>query len=179
MAFLLAISRAIDALNATIGRLVYWLVLVAVLISAGNATTRYLFNIGSNAWLEAQWYLFSAVFLLCAGYALLRNDHVRIDVVSGRFSMRTQTWIDVFGTIVFLLPMAIGIMWLSWPAVLDSFQRHEMSGDAGGLVRWPVKALIPVGFLLLTLQGFSELIKRIAFLTGHLAEPITPPPRPE
>ncbi|MSP51163.1 MAG: TRAP transporter small permease subunit [Alphaproteobacteria bacterium] len=176
MNLLLAVSRAIDRLNATTGRMVYWLILAAVLISAGNATTRYLFNIGSNAWLEAQWYLFSAVFLLCSGYALLRNDHVRIDVISGHFSKRTQTWIDIFGTIVFLLPMAIIILWLSWPAALDSFQRHEISSDAGGLVRWPVKLLIPVGFFLLTIQGFSELIKRIAFLAGYLSEPITPSP---
>jgi TRAP-type mannitol/chloroaromatic compound transport system permease small subunit len=112
---LLKISRAIDGLNEKIGRLTYWLVLVAVLISAGNAVIRYAFNMSSNAWLEIQWYLFSAIFLFCAGYTLLHNQHIRIDVVTGRFSKRVQAWIDIFGTIFFLLPMAVTIMWLSWP----------------------------------------------------------------
>ncbi|MDP2707857.1 MAG: TRAP transporter small permease subunit [Burkholderiales bacterium] len=169
---LLALSRLIDALNERIGRLVYWLVLAAVLVSAGNAVFRYLFNLSSNAWLEIQWYLFSAVFLLCAGYTLLHNEHIRIDVIAGRLSKRAQTWIDIFGCVFFLLPMALIIMWLAWPVFMDAYTRHEISGDAGGLVRWPVKLLMPVGFLLLALQGMSELIKRIAFLLGLIPDPV-------
>jgi TRAP-type mannitol/chloroaromatic compound transport system permease small subunit len=168
---LLGLSRVIDAINDGIGRLVYWLVLVAVIISSGNATVRYLLSTSSNAWLELQWYLFSAVFLLCAGYTLLRNEHIRIDVVIGRFSRRTQAWIDVFGFIFFLFPMSILIMVLAWPMFMDSYTIGEMSNNAGGLIRWPAKLLVPVGFLLLTLQGVSELIKRIAFLMGLRDEP--------
>ena len=169
---LLALSRLIDALNERIGRLVYWLVLAAVLVSAGNAVSRYLFNLSSNAWLEIQWYLFSAVFLLCAGYTLLHNEHIRIDVIAGRLSKRAQTWIDIFGCVFFLLPMALVIMWLAWPVFMDAYIHHEISGDAGGLVRWPVKLLMPVGFFLLALQGVSELIKRIAFLLGLIPDPV-------
>ena len=171
MSALLSLSRAIDLLNQFVGRSVYWLVLASVLVSAANASVRYLLSTSSNAWLEIQWYLFSAVFLLCAGYTLLRNEHIRIDVVTGRFSARVHAWIDIVGTVFFLLPMAVIIMWLSFPMVLDSFVRHEMSGDAGGLVRWPVKVLIPLGFFLLALQGVSELIKRIAFLAGRIPNP--------
>jgi TRAP-type mannitol/chloroaromatic compound transport system permease small subunit len=168
---LLKISRAIDGLNEKIGRLTYWLVLVAVLISAGNAVIRYAFNMSSNAWLEIQWYLFSAIFLFCAGYTLLHNQHIRIDVVTGRFSKRVQAWIDIFGTILFLLPKAVTIMWLSWPVFVDTYQRHEVSSNAGGLVIWPARLLVPIGFLLLILQGLSELIKRVAFLLGLIADP--------
>ncbi len=168
---LLALSRLIDALNERLGRLVYWLVLAAVLISAGNALFRYLLNTGSNAWLEIQWYLFSAIFLLASGYTLLHNEHIRIDVISGRLSRRAQTWIDILGGIFFLLPMALYLLWLSWPMVWDAYVRHEISADAGGLVRWPVKLLIPAGFLLLSLQGVSELIKRVAFLQGLAPDP--------
>ena len=171
METLLKISRAIDGLNEKIGRLTYWLVLVAVLISAGNAVIRYAFNMSSNAWLEIQWYLFSAIFLFCAGYTLLHNQHIRIDVVTGRFSKRVQAWIDIFGTIFFLLPMAVTIMWLSWPVFVDTYQRHEVSSNAGGLVIWPARLLVPIGFLLLILQGLSELIKRVAFLLGLIADP--------
>lgn len=171
MGILLAFSRLIDAMNDRIGRLAYWLILASVLISAGNAVIRYSLNTSSNAWLEVQWYLFSAVFLLCAGYTLLRNEHIRIDIFSGRLSERGQTWIDVFGDVFFLLPMAIMIGWLSWPMFLDSYVRGEISGDAGGLIRWPVKILVPLGFLLLVLQGVSELIKRIAFLMGLIPNP--------
>ncbi|WP_298725261.1 TRAP transporter small permease subunit [uncultured Ferrovibrio sp.] len=171
MKILLAVSRLIDALNDRVGRVIYWLVLVAVLVSAANATVRYTFNTSSNAWLEVQWYLFSAVFLLCSGYTLLRNEHIRIDVVVSRFSERTLTWIDIIGTVFFLLPMALIIMWLSWPVFMDSFIHNELSSDAGGLLRWPVKLLIPVGFFLLSLQGISELIKRIAFLMGLIPNP--------
>jgi TRAP-type mannitol/chloroaromatic compound transport system permease small subunit len=169
---LLRLSGLIDALNQRIGRAVYWLVLVAVLISSGNAMMRYTFNISSNAWLELQWYLFSAVFLLCAGYTLLRNEHIRIDIIAGMLSRRAQTWIDVIGTVFFLLPMSIIIMSLSWPVFIESWVRDEISASAGGLTVWPVKLLLPVGFLLLTLQGISELIKRIAFLRGLIPDPV-------
>lgn len=171
MQVLLSISRAIDALNERVGRTVVWLVLVAVLISAGNAVVRYALDTSSNAWLEVQWYLFSAVFLLCAGYTLLHDEHIRIDVFAARFGPRARAWIDVFGTVFFLLPMAVLIGWLSWPVFLDSWVHHEVSADAGGLLRWPVKLLIPVGFALLALQGVSELVKRIAFLAGAIPDP--------
>jgi len=165
------LSRTIDALNDMIGRHVYWLILVAVLVSAFNASVRYAFDVSSNAWLELQWYLFSAVFLLCAGYTLGRNEHVRIDIIAGRLSRRTQAWIDLLGGLFFLLPMSLIIMWLSWPLFIESYTRHEISGDAGGLLRWPVRLLVPAGFFLLSLQGISEVIKRIAFLRGLIAEP--------
>jgi TRAP-type mannitol/chloroaromatic compound transport system permease small subunit len=171
MRILLAIARAIDALNRFVGRAAAWLVLAAVLVSAGNATARYALDMSSNAWLEIQWYLFSAVFLLCAGYTLLKNAHVRIDVLSARWTPRTRAWMDIAGTVFFLMPMALIVLYLSWPMFLQSFLTDEMSSDAGGLARWYVKALIPAGFALLVLQGFSELIKRIALLTGALDFP--------
>ena len=173
MRALLTASRLIDAMNHRIGRAVGWLVLVDVLLSSGNATIRYIFDTSSNAWLEAQWYLFAAVFLLCAGYTLLRNEHIRIDIVTGRLPPKAKAWIDILGGLFFLLPTAILIMVLSWPMFLDSFERHEMSSNAGGLLRWPAKLLIPAAFLLLTAQAVSELIKRIAFLTGHAEAPAT------
>ena len=168
---LLGLSRAIDALNEHVGRLTYWLILAAVLISAGNAVVRYTINMSSNAWLEIQWYLFSFVFLFCAGYTLLHNQHVRIDVISGQLSARARAWIDIFGTIFFLMPMAIAIMWLSWPVFLDAYRSGEVSTNAGGLTVWPGRLMLPVGFFLLILQGFSELIKRIAFLRGLIPDP--------
>ena len=171
MKALLALSRLIDAINEYVGRAVYWLILVAVLVSAGNAIVRYAFNRSSNAWLEIQWYLFSAVFLLCAGYTLLHNQHVRIDIVSGMLGKRAQIWIDIFGTLFFLLPMAIAIMWMSWPVFVDAYNSNEISANAGGLIVWPARLLVPVGFFLLVLQGFSELIKRIAFLLGLIPDP--------
>lgn len=171
MRLLVACSRAIDALNARIGRLAAWLVLAAVLVSAGNAASRYALNLSSNAWLELQWYLFSAVFLLGAGYALLRDAHVRIDVLSGRLSARARAWLDVFGIVFFLMPMALLILYLSWPMFVESYVTGEVSSDAGGLVRWPVKLLIPLGFALLVLQGVSELIKRVAFLRSPAPPP--------
>lgn len=176
--FLLTVSRAIDALNRLVGHTVYWLILAMVLVSAGNAMFRYLFDLSSNAWLELQWYLFSAVFLLAAGYALLHNEHVRIDVIFGRLPPRARAWIDVLGGVFFLLPMAIIIMVLSWPVFVDSYRINEYSSDAGGLLRWPVKLLIPVGFLLLALQGVSEIIKRIAFLLGYIPDPLEKPREP-
>ena len=171
MSSLLSLSRLIDRLSERIGHTFYWLVLAAVLISAANAVVRKTFNVSSNAFLEIQWYLFSAIFLLLAGYTLLRNDHVRIDVITSRLSKRAQTWIDIIGTVFFLFPMAMLIMWLSWPLFIESYTRHEISGDAGGLLRWPVRLLVPVGFFLLSLQGVSEVIKRIAFLRGLIPEP--------
>ena len=167
----LGLSRAIDAANDRIGRLTYWLILVAVVISTANALARYSLDRSSNAWLEIQWYLFSAVFLFCAGYTLLHNQHVRIDIVSGRFSKRVQAWIDIFGTVFFLLPMAVLILWLSWPVFLDAYRSNEVSANAGGLTVWPARLMVPIGFLLLVLQGISELIKRIAFLRGLIPDP--------
>lgn len=172
MKLLLAVSRAIDALNERIGRLVLWLVLVMVLVSSANAVSRYALNLSSNAWLELQWYLFAAVFLLCSGYTFLHNEHIRIDVVSGRLSRRAQVWIDIFGTVFFLLPMSIIIMWLSWPIFVNAWVSGEISSNAGGLIRWPARLLVPAGFGLLTLQGISELIKRIAFLKGLIPDPV-------
>ncbi len=173
MQALVRLSRLIDALNERVGRTVYWLVLAMVLISAGNAIVRKLFNMSSNAFLELQWYLFSAVFLLCAGFTLLRNEHVRIDVIAGRLSPRAQAWIDVLGTIFFLMPMALVFLWLSWPVFVRTFTHGEISTNAGGLMIWPARLLVPVGFTLLVLQGLSELIKRIAFLAGRGPDPIT------
>ncbi len=171
MKALLKLSRLIDALNNLVGRLSYWLILVAVLVSAGNATVRYLFDRSSNAWLEIQWYLFSAVFLFCAGYTLLHNQHVRIDVVTSHLSRRGRAWIDLLGTLFFLLPMAIAIMWMSWPVFVQAYELNELSSNAGGLTVWPARLMVPVGFFLLILQGFSELIKRIAFLLGLIPDP--------
>jgi TRAP-type mannitol/chloroaromatic compound transport system permease small subunit len=168
---LLAFSRAVDAMNERIGKAVYWLVLVAVLVSAGNAIVRKAFDMSSNAFLEIQWYLFSAVFLLCAGYTLLKNEHIRIDVIAGRFSRRTQTWIDVFGTVVFLFPMIALILYESFPWFIRTWQSGEISGSAGGLILWPAKILVPIGFVLLGLQAISELVKRIAFLQGIGPDP--------
>ena len=169
MRFLLACARIIDIVNTFVGRAVAWLVLAAVLISAGNAIARYAFKASSNAWLEIQWYLFAAIFLLSAGYALLKNAHVRIDVVSARLSDRSRAWIDIVGSLLFLLPMTLLILYFSWPMFVQSYVTHELSSDAGGLVRWNVKALIPAGFGLLALQGFSEIVKRIAMLHDERA----------
>ena len=165
------LSRFIDRLNDAVGRSVAWLVLAAVLISAGNALVRKLSNNSSNAFLEIQWYLYAAVFLLAAGRTLLTQDHVRIDVLSSRFSARTQSWIEVFGLVAFLMPLVTVVITLSWPLVVRAFVSGEVSSNAGGLVRWPVMAMLPLGFALLGLQGLSELIKRIGHLTGRLPAP--------
>lgn len=172
MRILLAFSRAVDGLNDHLGRLVYWCVLVMVLVSAANATSRYALNLASNAWLELQWYLFAAVFLLCSGYTLLHNEHIRIDVVASRLSRRAQIWIDILGTVFFLLPVTAYITWLSWPIFVNAWVSGEISMNAGGLIRWPVRLLVPVGFFLLTLQGLSELVKRIAYLKGLIPDPV-------
>lgn len=168
---LLRLSGWIDALTERVGQAARWLILLTALISAGNATARYAFNASSNAWLEVQWYLFAAVFLLCAGYALKHNQHVRIDVVASRFSRRTQAWIEIFGTVFFLLPMALLILALSWPVFVASWKIGEVSTNANGLVIWPARLLVPAGFALLALQGVAELIKRAAFLRGLIPEP--------
>ena len=179
MKVLLTISRAIDTLNERIGRAVLWLVLAMALVSSTNASFRYLLQMSSNAWLELQWYLFAAVFLLCAGYTLLHNEHIRIDVVSSRLSRRTQVWVDIFGTVFFLLPMAVFIMWLSWPIFMNAWVSNEISSNAGGLIRWPARLLVPARLLsCCTLQGVSELIKRIAFLMGLIPDPLTKPENP-
>ena len=168
---LLALARLIDALTERIGSLVIWLVLAATLISAGNALARYTLGESSNAWLEIQWYLFGAMFLLAAGYTLKHNGHVRIDILYNRLGPRGQAWIDLVGSLVFLLPMAVLLAWLSWPMAHEAWVTHERSPDAGGLLRWPVKLLLPVGFGLLTLQGVAEVIKRLGVLSGHLVLP--------
>ncbi|MBL8459943.1 TRAP transporter small permease subunit [Zoogloea sp.] len=175
---LLKLSRAIDALSERVGKATIWLVLIVTLISAANAFVRYTFNYSSNGLLEIQWYLFSAIFLLCAGYTLMRNEHVRIDVISGRFSPRTHAWIDIIGTLFFLAPMAVAVLYLSWPIFINAYLNNEYSSNAGGLIVWPVRALVPIGFFLLILQGVSELIKRFAFLAGLISDPNAKPKAP-
>ena len=171
MSSLLTLSRAIDRLSEFIGRWVAWLVLAAVLISAGNAAMRKAFSMSSNAYLEIQWYLFAAVFLLASGYTMLRQEHVRIDVISGHLSKRKQIWIDIIGICAFLFPFVFAVISLSLPLVLKAYETGEMSSNAGGLIRWPVYAMLPIGFAFLGLQGVSELIKRIAFLQGLIPDP--------
>ena len=168
---LLVLSRFIDGVTERIGRSVYWLVLAAVLISAANASVRKAFNYSSNSFLEIQWYLFSLIFLLCAGYTLKHNEHVRIDIITSRLTARARAWIDIFGTLFFLLPMAFLIMGLSWPVFMDAYTRHEVSTNAGGLIIWPARLMVPVGFFLLIVQAIAELIKRIAFLRGMIPDP--------
>ncbi len=171
MQALLKFSRAIDWLNTQVGKWVIWLILASTVISGVNAVVRKVFNTSSNAFLEVQWYLFAAAFLLAAGYTLLNGEHVKIDVISGKFSKRTQIWIDVFGFIFFLGPVCAAILWYGLPFFLQGLRSGEMSSNAGGLIRWPVYLMIPLGFALLTLQGVSELIKRLAFLKGLIPDP--------
>lgn len=168
MRYLLALSRAIDGLNIAIGKLASCAVLLACLISAGNAISRYSLSISSNAWLEIQWYLFGAMFLFGAAVTLKNNGHVRVDIFYSRLSPRQAAWLDLVGGILFLMPAVVIIGWMSWPLFADSYAIHEMSSNAGGLPRWPAKLLLPVGFALLALQGLSEIIKRAAVLSGHL-----------
>lgn len=168
---LLRLSRLVDAMNEYVGKAAAWLVLAAVVICAVNALVRYTVNMSSNAWLEIQWYLNAAMFLLVAAYALKRNDHVRIDVISSRLSPRTRAWIDIVGGLLALLPVVLIIAWYSWPSLVNSYQIGEHSSDPGGLIRWPVRLLIPVSFALLALQGVSEIIKRVAFLKGLIPDP--------
>lgn len=184
VSFLLSISQLIDAFTRLIGKTVAWFIFAAVIICALNAavlkflgdTAFFLhsldrLNLGANSFIEIQWYLYAAVFLLGAGYTLLNQEHVKVDVVAGRFSKRTQIWIDIFGICVFLMPFVILVIYLSWSPVKNAFISGEMSGNAGGLIRWPVYALVPLGFALLGLQGISELIKRFAFLAGMIPDP--------
>jgi len=166
--FLLSVSHWIDVVNERLSVIANWLVLLSCLISAGNAFSRYAFSISSNAWLEIQWYMFGALVMLGASYTLKRNEHVRVDIVYSNVSTRRQIGIDIFGAILFLLPATLILAYLSWPIFHNSWTEGEISGNAGGLVRWPVKIFLPLGFALLSLQGISELIKRIAMLTGHM-----------
>jgi len=172
MPFLLAFSRAIDAVSNFVGKAISWLLLAAILISALNAISRKVFSVSSNAWLESQWYLFSAVFLIAAGYTLLSNEHVKVDLIYGKLPRKGQIIVDIFGTIFFLMPFCLITVYLSWPVFLQKFASGEVSNNTGGLLQWPAWLLIPVGFGLLALQGFSELIKRIAILRGDIPDPV-------
>lgn len=171
MQALLKLSRAIDWLSSQIGKYVIWLILASTVISGLNAVVRKVFNTSSNAYLEVQWYLFAASFLLAAGYTLLNQEHVKIDVVASHLSKRGQIWIDVVGFSLFLIPLCLTVLWFSIPFFLNGYRSGEMSGNAGGLIRWPVYLMMPLGFALLLLQGISELIKRIAFLMGLIEDP--------
>ena len=173
MGALLKLAGLIDRANEWVGKLVGWLVLAAVLISAGNAIMRKAFDISSNAYLEIQWYLFAAVFMLGSGYVFLRNAHVRIDFIATKLSRRTNAIIDVLGILLFIIPLCLILIYLSWPVFERAWVSGEMSQNAGGLIRWPVFLLVPLGFSILALQCVSELIKRVAFLTGHTKEPFT------
>ena len=168
---LLKFSNAVDWLNTQIGKYVIWLILASTVISGVNAVVRKVFNMSSNAYLEVQWYFFAASFLIAAGYTLLNNEHVRIDVISSRLSKRGQIWIDIIGFSFFLTPICLVVLWYGIPFFLQGWQSGETSSNAGGLIRWPVYAMIPIGFTLLMLQGWSELIKRIAFLNGLIEDP--------
>jgi TRAP-type mannitol/chloroaromatic compound transport system permease small subunit len=169
MSALVRLSRAIDWVNAQFGVIANWLVLLACLISAGNAFSRYLFSVSSNGWLEIQWYMFAGMVLLGAPYTLKMNEHVRVDLLFGMASERTRIWIDIIGGVLFLLPMCVIFIYFTWPWFVDSWKLNEISSNAGGLVRWPVKLILPVGFVLMALQGISEIIKRIAALE-HLTD---------
>lgn len=172
MAPFLSLSRLIDQISTWVGKLTMWLILATTLISAGNAIVRKAFDISSNGLLEIQWYLFAAVFMLGAGYGFLKNSHVRIDFISSRLTDRTRNWIDVLGILFVLFPFCVLLITLSWPSFVGAYQNGEMSQNAGGLIRWPVYMLVPLGFALLMMQGVSELIKRIAYLRGLIPDPI-------
>ena len=171
MEFLLRCARFVDLANERIGKLAAWFGLAAVIVCSVNAVSRYAANMSSNAWLEMQWYLNAVMFLLVAGYALKRNDHVRIDVIASRLSLRAQAWIDILGGLLALLPTCIIIAWFSWPSLVSSWEITEYSSDPGGLIRWPIRLLIPVAFSLLALQGVSEIVKRVAYLKGLIPYP--------
>ncbi len=168
---LLKLSQLIDWISERVGKSAFWLVLIMTIISSGNAVVRFIFDYSSNGLLEIQWYLFTAIFLLCSPYTLRKNEHVRIDVLSGKLSPRGLAVIDIIGTLFFMLPMVVLVLYLSIPLVADSYRISEMSANAGGLIRWPVKILLPIAFSLLALQGLSELIKRVAFLMGLISDP--------
>jgi TRAP-type mannitol/chloroaromatic compound transport system permease small subunit len=171
MKALLGFCALVDRINERIGRWAAWFGLLAVVVCSVNASVRYSLNLSSNAWLEIQWYFNAAMFMLVAAWALKRNDHVRIDVIAGKLPLRAQAWIDIFGGLFMLLPTAVIIGWYSWPSLVNSFAIDEHSSDPGGLLRWPIRLLIPVAFTLLALQGISEVIKRIAFLKGLIPYP--------
>lgn len=172
MQALLKLSKLIDAMSTTIGKLTMWLILATTLISAGNAIVRKAFDMSSNGLLEIQWYLFAAVFMLGSGYGFLKNSHVRIDFISSKLTDRTRNWIDVLGILLVLIPFCVLLIDLSWPPFMNAYNNGEMSQNAGGLIRWPVYLLVPLGFSLLIIQACSELIKRIAFLRGLIEDPI-------
>lgn len=174
MQALLALARGIDAINLHVAQAVRWLILVTVLVSAGNAIVRKALRMSSNAMLEVQWYLFAVVFLLCAGYVLLRNGHVRVDFVFSRLTPRARAWVDIVGIVVFLVPFCVLLIEQSWPIVVDAWRSGETSPNAGGLVRWPAYLLLPLGMALLLLQAVSELVKRIAFVRGLIPDPAPP-----
>jgi TRAP-type mannitol/chloroaromatic compound transport system permease small subunit len=166
MGALIAFSRVVDSINHAVGKVADWMVLAACVISAGNAVVRYGFSYSSNAWLEVQWYLFGGVVMLGAAYTLLRNEHVRVDLVYGSLPQRARLWIDILGILVFLLPAMILLAYMTWPFFWDAWARGEQSSNAGGLIRWPIKLVMPLGFALIALQGLSELVKRIVILQG-------------
>lgn len=168
MPLLLRLSALIDEINRNLGVIANWLVLLACLISAGNAMSRYAFDLSSNGWLEVQWYMFATLIMLGASYTLQRNEHVRVDILYLNLSERDRLWLDLWGTAIFLLPTCVIMAWLSWPFFMQSYQIGEISGNAGGLVRWPIKFVLPAGFALLALQGVSEIIKRAAALQGFV-----------
>ena len=170
MTALLQISRRIDAASTWLGRIVAWLILVAVVVSTANAIIRKIFDTSSNAWLELQWVLFGAVFLLCAPWTLLSNEHIRIDIINGQLPKRVRNWIDVFGHTLFLIPFCVVMIITSWPFAMNSWSINEQSANAGGLPQWPAKMLIPVAFAILLVQAVSELIKRVAIMKGALAD---------
>lgn len=174
MGGLLALSRGIDRVTTVIGRSVAWLILLAILVSAVNAIIRKVFSISSNAWLELQWYLFGGAFMLASAYTLLVNEHIRIDVIYGRWSRKAQHWIDLIGTVLFLLPFTTLMIWLLFPSFLISWRTNEISMNAGGLLIWPAKAILVAGFALLFIQGISELIKKIAVMRGIIPDPFPP-----
>jgi TRAP-type mannitol/chloroaromatic compound transport system permease small subunit len=168
---LLALSRGIDRINEVIGKSVAWLILVAIIVSATNAIVRKVFNVSSNAWLELQWYLFGAAFMLASAYTLKQNEHIRIDIVYGAFSRRVQHWIDLLGHILFLMPITLLMIYLLWPYTLQAIRSGEMSSNAGGLIIWPARAVLLGGFILLGFQGVSEIIKKIAVMRGDIPDP--------
>jgi len=179
MQFLLRLSRGMDRISEWVGRILTWALFATVIVSAINAIVRKVFSVGSNAWLELQWYLFAAVFLLGAGYTFLHNAHVRIDFLSGRLSARTRNIIDIIGIVAFLTPLAWILLQLSWPLFVNAWTSGEMSQNAGGLIRWPVLALVPLGMALLLAQAASELVKRVAFLKGLIPDPLAHPETPQ
>lgn len=170
MRSLLSFSALIDALNEKIGNVCNWLVLLACVVSAGNAMVRYAYDSSSNAWLEVQWYMFAVIVMFGASYTMKRNEHVRVDILYMTLSRRGQLWIDILGALFFLLPTCAILAWLSWPFFMQSYNVYEHSSNAGGLLRWPIKLVLPVGFALVALQGISELIKRVAFINGYAVD---------